>query len=172
MLDDPVLQGVALTFITEGHDGIGLTEIGDIEVPGDGTYHSSGKLQVARISRFVTSEVLRPFLRHSDASLVARATYALIVLGEAVDLEPLLNEARAEGLDKYLNGMTNLAVMAIAYRNDDDDVGVLEEIYSLLDKDREYYLQSFYWKIRIMTGPKALAFRKRIRSEVGMEKLI
>ena len=32
-------------------------------------------------------------------------------------------------------------------------------------------LPEFYWTIRVMEGPNALRLRKRIRQEVGMDRL-
>jgi hypothetical protein len=49
---------------------------------------------------------------------------------------------------------------------------VLEEIYRTYQPDEDAYrIREFYWTIRSMTGPSVLQLRKRIRDEVGMERL-
>ncbi len=172
MLEDDVLLPVSLAFITEGHEGISSTETGSVEVSGVGDMsYSYGKLTVPKISPLVRRGKLLPLLQHQDRSVVARATYALAVMGEDVDITPLLRQAKSDGFSKYVHGMTNLLVLAIAYRNHDDEVAILEEIYGLMSVDDTYYIKEFYWKIRIMTGPRALALRKRIREDVGIKQL-
>lgn len=172
LMDDDVLLPVSLAFITEGYDGISSTETGEVEVSGVGSNsYSSGRLTIPKITPSIAADQLRPLLDHPDESVVARTTYALAVMGEGIDMQILVRAARSEGLDPYLGGFTNLVVLAIAGRDQDDAVPVLEEIYELMDPDNHYYIKELYWKIRIMTGPKALALRKRIRDEVGMQQL-
>ena len=65
---------------------------------------------------------------------------------------------------------TGLVFRAVAVTNDDGRLPLLQEIYrSMKDDDRR--LSEFYWTIRIMDGPEALKFRKKIRDEVGMDRL-
>ncbi len=172
MFDDQVLLPVALTFITESYDGISVTETGSLAVSGVGPQtYSYGRLTVPQISPLVDREWMLPLLEHADGIVAARATYALAIMGSDVDLAPLIDEARSEGFSQYLQGMTNLLVLAIASRDRDDEVEILEEVYAKMSIDSEYYIKEFYWKIRIMTGPKALALRKRIRDDVGINNL-
>lgn len=169
-LDDDVLRPVALSYITQGQEGVSSTEVGHLDVSGlQEDVYTSGRLTIARITPHVTREHLLPLLDSEEEEIVALATYALVVMGESVDLGPLLDQAQSEGFSRYLSGTTDLLVMAIAARNHDEDVSILEEIYPQLRDN--YYIKEFYWKIRIMTGPKALALRKRIRNDVGMEQL-
>ena len=172
MMEDDVLLPVAMAFLTESYEGVSETEVGSVEVSGvDADSYSYGKLRIAKISPSIEVRHVKPFLDHADSEVVARATYAMVVLGEDVDIAPLIQQARFEGLSEYLSGMTNLLVMAIAFRNADEEVPILEEVYNLMSLDNEYYIRDFYWKIRIMDGPKALALRKRIREEISMSKL-
>ena len=59
---------------------------------------------------------------------------------------------------------------AIAYEDDTSRFPLITEIYERYEQE-SYYVREFYWTIRIMTGPDALALRKRIRTEIGMDNL-
>lgn len=171
-LENETFQELALDFIAEGHQGISQTEIGSIEVPDAGPpNYSQGKITVAKVNAAVQSSAIKALLKHKKPEIVAKATYLLIVMGEDADIAPLEKMFRSKGIDKYLSGWTDLYLLAVAMRNDDSDVTVLEEIYEKVS-DENYRSKEFYWKIRIMTGSRALKLRKRIRDDHGMDNLI
>ena len=66
------------------------------------------------------------------------------------------------------DGRMKLVYRAIAVLDDPNYLPVLREIYTNLE---QYYVQEFYWTIRIMSGPEILGFRKQIREEVGLDNL-
>jgi HEAT repeat protein len=110
-------------------------------------------------------EMLRPFVKAGGRE-GARAAYLLALMGrdEAVDL--LLKQWRDEAAEEW----DRLVYRAVTALNDEKYVPVLEEIYAKMDKT-DYRMREFYWTIRTMSGPRILALRKRIRDEVGMDKL-
>ena len=171
-LDNETFLTVALDYIAEGHTGISQTEVASIEVPNAGpSVYSRGKITVPQVDAAIQPAAIKSLLDHKEPEIVAKATYLLIVMGEETDIAPLEKIFRSEGIDPYLSGWTDLYLMAIAMRNDDSNVTVLEEIYEKL-KDRSYRAKEFYWKIRIMTGSRALKLRKLIRDDHGMDNLI
>ena len=54
--------------------------------------------------------------------------------------------------------------------DDDSNTPILADIYGSFDK-QDYDIKRFYWTIRSMHRPKILALRKKVRDEVGMERL-
>ena len=60
---------------------------------------------------------------------------------------------------------------ALSHLDEPQSLPILKQIYVQLRKTDAGSISDFYWTVRIMTGRKALAFRKRIRAEVGMDNL-
>jgi hypothetical protein len=107
-------------------------------------------------------------LADPDVKSAAYAGYLLSLFGEANGLGPLMTYWRARALND--EAWTRLVYRAIAAINDQSQVPVLEEIYGRFQKE-DYSIREFYWTIRVITGPRVLKLRERIRSEVGMERL-
>ena len=166
------LLPVGLAAITSGRDGISSTENGHIQVPSvNDNELGSGLLQVPKLPPGVTVAAIRPLLEHDDKEVVAQATYTLSLLGEDISLDVLVDAATEEGL-AFHGPMTTLLLQAIADRNDDSMVDLIEKVYEVMGSDSEYYARTLYWQIRIMTGPNALRLRSKIRADHGMKQLI
>lgn len=119
----------------------------------------------------LNTELLEPFRNSNDPEFAAYVQYFLILFDETDDLAPLI--AYWQDGRKSNSGWTKLVYRAIAYLDDATQVPLLEEIYEKhIDKHSyDSDVGDFYWTIRIMTGPRVLALRKKIRNEVGMDQL-
>jgi hypothetical protein len=118
----------------------------------------------------LSAEALRPLLQSGDPQTVLCAKYLLVLLGEADALPAILDHWKS--LSEPDAATMQLVYRAVVAANDSRGLPVLESIYQKLKpEDERYRLRDFYWTVRIMTGPEALAFRKKIREEVGMENL-
>lgn len=171
-LDDEALRSVGLSAIAKGYDGVSSTEIGHLSVPSeDDDMTFSGRLDVASIPAGIDPDVMRPLLRSDTADTVAMVTYVLVILGDDISLDALLEAAKQEGF-QFGGPMTELLVKAIAFRDDESMIHHLETIYQSIDADSSYDARDLYWKIRIMTGPGALALRQRMRADFGMQTFI
>jgi hypothetical protein len=131
------------------------------------TYRSYGNAGpiVPEAPAGVEVDAIRPLLADEDAKIAASAGYLLALLGDGSGLEQLLAHWR-ENRDTQTD---RLAYRAIASLDAVEHLPELETIFATLKED--YNVREFYWTIRIMTGDKVLAFRKRIRDEVGMNRL-
>jgi hypothetical protein len=103
-----------------------------------------------------------------DEKLGAMAGYLLALSGSKDGYHKLEAYWRAHGDE---GGMwERLMWRAITVQNDDSLTPILEEIYGKLGA-QNYFVREFYWTIRGIKGPQILKLRKRIRDEVGMERL-
>ncbi len=115
----------------------------------------------------LSADKIRPFLKSKSAEVSTFAAFLLVALKDQSAWIPLFSRWNsAPASEKHTN--VDLVYSAIALLNRDDLVSILEDIW----EDREtYHLQNypqpFYWTIRAMDGPRALALRKRIRTEAG-----
>jgi hypothetical protein len=116
-------------------------------------------------------EPVRRAMAAGDERTKAYAGYLLVLLGERSGLDPLLAYYRAQPRRPYDDQWAQLVYRAITFVNDPALVPTLEEIYSGYDKSDTWRIRTFYWTIRTMTGDQVLALRKKIRDEVGMERL-
>ncbi len=172
-LENENLLKVGLAFLAEKNEGISSTEIGSIQINGSNVSTSGGRLTVAEIPSHTPIERLKELLVISvDEEVRAHATFALSILGEKMDLSLLEKLARDEGFDSSSQQMSKLFVLAVAHRNQESDVPKLEEMYEKMKEVNRYSVQDFYWKIRILTGEKALRLRKRMRDEIGVKELM
>ena len=113
----------------------------------------------------VKADDIRPLLNDDDPKTAAAAGYLLALLSDDAGLEKLLAYWRKNRDD----AQDRLVYRAIAALDAGDRLPELETIYAGVKEG--YHLSEFYWTIRVMTGDKLLAFRKRIRDEVGMSRL-
>ncbi len=116
----------------------------------------------------LTPDSLRPLITDADGEVAALAGYELALLGSADGLPQLLNYWRddAEGDPDW----RRLSYQAIAALDDDTLTPTLQEIYESFG-DSDWEVRQFYWTIRSLRGEQALKLRKKIRDEVGMERL-
>ncbi|MCA9141010.1 MAG: thioredoxin family protein [Planctomycetales bacterium] len=173
LVDDPDLRTVAVQFFCSQYVNVSNTENGWISIRSGGNApRLPGLLDIALLPRQIDLEKIRPLLDSDDEQVAAMATYLFVMLDQPVDLQPLKLAADKEPDVQYLPEMTTLLIYAIAHRDEDDDVHLLEKIFDAMPEDSRYSVREFYWKIRIMSGPNALKLRKRIRDEVGLEALM
>lgn len=108
----------------------------------------------------VDADLARSFLEDEDPEMRAMAGYVLAVSGEQSGIEPLVRywQTKARNDDDW----SRLVYRAIAALDDSSRIPILMQIYKELDNWR---VREFYWTIRVMTGPKILEVRQRIRKE-------
>lgn len=111
---------------------------------------------------------LQDALTGGDPAMAGYAGYILVVMGDRRGYEPLLAMARTKSFSE--EPWRKLVYRAISKMNDPAQIPVLEQVYKSFEK-QPYYIKDFYWTIRSMTGPQALALRKTIRDEIGMDRL-
>jgi thioredoxin-like negative regulator of GroEL/HEAT repeat protein len=117
----------------------------------------------------LVAEPLMPLLGSTDREEAALAGYLLCLLGKHEGLAPLVEFHQASH-DRNWDGPTRLLTRGISALDDDNQTPLLEQIYSSFNKE-DFYMREFYWTIRGMHGTQILKLRKKIRDEVGMERL-
>jgi hypothetical protein len=168
----PPIRKAALAFLATGENSVAaLREYVPLRNGGeaDSEYFSivpGDKPSVPAPPAGVDGATLTTFLGDADPEITAYAGYLLCLLGDSKGLDPLLRHWRQHA--KAASAWSRLVYQAISYLDDDSQTPVLEEIYEQLET---YDVRDFYWTIRIIHGPQALALRKRIRDEQGMEAL-
>jgi HEAT repeat protein len=117
--------------------------------------------------RGVTVEMIKPLLGDRDPVTAADAAYLLALLGDRAGLDVLTAQWRAS---KENERYRRLLYRAIAALRDEDLAPLLEEIYASYER-ADYYVREFYWTTHVIGGERALKLRKKIRDEVGMQRL-
>jgi HEAT repeat protein len=170
-LGDPVLCKAAVPYLAGGGNAIRLLRgTIDLNFAGDQSmYISQGQAVVIAAPQGLTAEAVRQAMAGGDAAMQGYGGYLLVLLGDRSGLEPLLNIWRMKSVRE--DQWTQLVYRAVAFTNDPNLVPVLEEVYRSYDKQNTWQIRTFYWTIRSMTGERALALRKQIRDEIGMERL-
>lgn len=180
--DDELLQDDALAALAMGPSRLDTVADGRLSIDASpysrynssfGTY-SSGETMKAIFPEApagVTRNELQPLLESSDRRRAALAAYLLVLLddGEVFGVLRSYWDRSARSNDNW----TRLVYRAIAFLDDERFIPDLIWIYenSISKNEFSSEIKEFYWTIRIMTGPEALALRKRIRDEVGMDAL-
>jgi len=128
---------------------------------------SSGQQIVIEAPPRIDPAVLRPLLK-TGGETAALAGYLLALTGDRAGIDPLVAYWRSErtGDDRS----RRLLYRAVTVVNAEDLAPLAEEIYKTFEKD-SHSVGEFYWTIRGMTGERLLLLRKKIRDEVGMERL-
>lgn len=158
---------MALTYLAAGARELGAIR-GSLYLQISTITSSSGQPEPPKPPPGLTAELLRPLAADKDGRIAAYASYLLCVLGEPGNLEPLLQHWR-QHKNQY-GPWRRMVYGAVACLNDDALTPILEEVYASYDKE-DYDVRNFYWTIRSMKGPAVLQLRKRIRDEVGMDRL-
>ncbi|MDP6355121.1 MAG: hypothetical protein QF473_08480 [Planctomycetota bacterium] len=170
-VDDQQDVATAVRFLVNGVSGIRLLRkkirLNLSSYPSDPTVKQVGKMIVPEPPPGLQVGDVQHLLKHTDVEVAALAGYLAAIMGDAAGLAPL---RRHWEVDKVKYGVDTLMYRAIAVINDPRWIPVLEEIYEQYDHD-DYEIRDMYWTIRIMTGPVILKLRKRIRTEVGAERL-
>lgn len=168
----PEIRKAALIYLVQGAERLTTRSVPlHLELPQDivmGGSESAAEGALPKPPAELTGDAVRPFLKDADPEVAACAGYLLALMDQRDGLDPLLRYWRLHGADDA--SWTQSVYRAIAHLDDDGLVPVLEEIFNRFGKEN-YQVREFYWTIRNMTGPKILKLRKRIRSEVGMDRL-
>lgn len=171
---DPQTRVVALNFLCYGDEAIRYIHAHiyiDRAEGRDLSENSRGGAPIRPVPpKGLTVELVRPLLQHSQPAVAAGAGYLLVLLGERSGLDPLLKHYRGEHNDR--SAVRRLVYRALAVINDDAYLPLLTEMYREMRAERySSDMREFYWTIRSMESEKVAAFRKVIRTEVGMDSL-
>jgi hypothetical protein len=168
---DPPLRKLALLFLTAGParlHSLRWEELHLSSVEVEEYLRPPGQPIVPLAPAGVNAELLKPLLQDADSEVAAGAAYLLALLHEPGGLDVLVRYWRQH--KRSDETWTRLVYRAASATNDDAQVPLLDEIYRGFAED-DSNVSEFYWTIRVMEGPQALKLRKRIRDEVGMERL-
>jgi HEAT repeat protein len=171
---EPQLRDLALTYLSQGKRQLGLLhnrsialEWGD-EEPSPDDVTVDGQPITPTAPAGLTAESVRPLLKSDDAQTRARAGYLLALLKRREGLKPLMEYWQKDARNDPT--WTRLVYRAIAALNDDNLTPTVEEIYRGLGHE-DWQIREFYWTIRSIQGEQILELRKKIRADVGMDKL-
>lgn len=166
---DTEMKKVAIRYLC--FDTSGLRQLHDaiyLSLPSMSGSYSSGQAIVVPAPSGLKPEWIRPMLKDTDLANAANAGYLLCLMGERAGLDPLVAYWRST--ERRGSEQTTLVYRAVAALNDDSLVPILDEVYGTFEK-RDYAIREFYWTIRPMNGPNVLKLRKKIRDDVGMDRL-
>lgn len=130
--------------------------------------HSGGSPIVPKPPPGPKPDDLRPLLTSTDGPTRAHSAYLLALLKHRDGIDVLIDHWRQNARND--EAWRRQVYRAITALNDDKLTPVLEEIYADLGTE-DWQIREFYWTIRSMEGEKILELRKKIRAEVGMERL-
>jgi len=170
--DDSVLRKLALIYLAIGADGIravqqqiylssSISDFSQVIASGN------GRVIVVPVPPGLKSEQLLSLLKDPDSEVQAYAGYLLCLLDRREGLDSLIIQWRRQISDREWR---KLVYRAVAMIGDDSLVPLLDEVYHTY-RDNDWEIRDFYWTIRAMEGPNILKLRKKIRDEVGMERL-
>jgi len=165
---DEKMQILGAGFLAEGTE---CSECQSLEVDDNTLYvyrSGSASYKPAKPPKSLTADVLLPLLSKPQPYLRSCAAYLLAELGDTTGMATLAAVWR-QSEDSTTRGFL---VDAVSSLDDDSYTPILEELYNSMNREEDAWeIRDFYWKIRVIKGPKVLALRKRIRDEVGMENL-
>jgi HEAT repeat protein/thiol-disulfide isomerase/thioredoxin len=168
--DDPHRKSIALRYFVAGLDDLEYVRgyRFDLELADDDVRQrqSSGQPIIPKPPKGIQADDVRPLINDEDPRTAAYAGHLLSLFRYSDGLPPLLKYWREQGTDD--DDLNRMVYRSIAILDASDHIDVLEAIYGTMSS---YRASEFYWTIRIMSGPKMLALRKRIRTEVGMDEL-
>jgi HEAT repeat protein len=161
-------RSLALAYFTVGSSAAASLEEESFNLD---TLHSRSAAASPKIPDDLKPEHLLPLLKGENQEQAAQAGYLLCLLEKPEGLAPLVDYWRGK---KRSDSRWRKLVYTAAASLGGEEVALLEEIYSGMGiKMTTDYSDAadFYWTIRSLTGPSALALRKRVREEVGMDNL-
>lgn len=130
-----------------------------------GTY---GEEKAPKPPKSLTAELLKPLLKSEQGPTAVYAGFLLAVLGDNAGLPVLAKRWRADKDDPEIRGLLVQATIGV---DDDSQVSTLAEVYESMDKERSWELGGLYEQLKLMSGKNARDLRRRMRKEVGVEKL-
>jgi HEAT repeat protein len=172
---EPQLQKLALAYLAQGKESLQLLADEGLELlePSYSRVRGGASEQaIPEPPAGLTAKMLNPHLLQGEPRQRAQAGYLLCLMGEEQGLTPLIDYWNELG--RKDEELTRMVYRSIAALNATAQVPLLTEIYRRLrgaESGNEREVAAFYWTIRAMTGPEALALRKRIRDDVGIEEL-
>jgi HEAT repeat protein len=161
-------RSIALAYFSFGPEAVSSMKEEAFEL--SSPYSSSGSSKPT-IPDDLTPEVLLPLLSNQDPGEVAQAGYLLCLRERIEGLSPLVDYWRVH---QHSDARWRKLVYTAAAALGDDQVPLLEEIYAGfgVTRNADYSeVAEFYWTIRSLKSSAALALRKKIREDVGMENL-
>lgn len=164
---DAGLRPVAVRYLTHGRTGVQSLRSSIWVSVINYNYNSNKDIKLDPPTG-LTPEVLQPLLQDEQAEVAAGAAYLLALFKDRPALDTLLAYWREHAQTD--DDWRRLAYRGVAAQEDSALLPVLEEIYRTFEKD-DYAIRDFYWTIRNLQGPAALALRKQIRTDVGMDRL-
>jgi HEAT repeat protein len=166
---------LAVKYLARGRDGLGaLREHVYLYRAAQGeTAPFDDKPREAKAPNSLKPEMLDGLLRPApgagvDEETAAAAGYLLCLLGRPEGLAPLEKYWREHGRSD--DEWRKLVARAVAALGDDALTPLLEDVYAAYEKE-DYAVREFYWAIRPMKGPNVMALRKKMRDELGMDRL-
>ncbi len=133
-----------------------------------GSSNSEVKVRIPKPPKGLTLDHLAPKDLTLGAESKAYVAYFRSLLDPKADITDLLDRWR---VNKDFESTSKLVFEAVASTNNDDEIPIVEEIFKLHGKNDTSFAADLYWTIRVMDGPNALKLRKKIRDEVGMNRL-
>ncbi len=170
---DDNVRGVALLYLARGRSNLqvlrgGVTVYLPSAEPSFEDINQSGSPIVPQAPPGLKERDVRPLLSSTDGATRAHAGYLLALLKQADGLGPLVDYWRQNARNDW--AWRRQVYRAITALNDDKLTGMLEEIYKDVSQE-QWQVKEFYWTIRSMEGEEVLELRKKIRTEVGMDRL-
>jgi HEAT repeat protein len=167
---DSVVLETALAFLTRGEAALNTLAAGSFALNPNPYFIDLGSDEKKDIPlpKALVADNVRPLLASSNEDVAAEAAFLLARLGDARELDRLIDRWRKAGIEHPQ--WKKLVYKAIAAGNDPRRVPILEEIYRSMNGDAED-VKRLYWSIRAMQGPEVLKLRKQIRDETGMGNL-
>jgi HEAT repeat protein len=165
-MKNPATRQIAVRYLAGGESALG--ELNGIYLSTSSSRGSYGNdLPKVEPPAGVKMDDVRGVVNDPNPDTAGYAGYLVVLLGDASGFKPLEAAWRKHGGGD--TEWTRLVYRAIAKMNDDTRTPLLEEIYGTYKTS--YELREYYWTIRSMKGDNVLKLRKKIRDEVGMDRL-
>jgi hypothetical protein len=166
-INSPLTRNIAVRYLAGGAEA--LHQIHSIYLSvSSSNYFSGSEAIVVKAPTGVKVEPVLEAMKDFNEETAAYAGYLAALLDHPEGLKPLEAQWRKQGAGD--REWSRLMYRAITKLNDDSKTPILEEIYNAYGKT-DYRLREFYWTIRAMKGENILKLRKKIRDEVGMDRL-
>jgi len=170
--DSATQYQTALSFLAFGEEVLNR-ESGIYLVENSYSYSSNSDDVIVRIPKPPEGMTLEHLdnksLPEPDGRTTALVTYfKSLIEPEGTDLQPLIDYWTDEDDEEDIS---KLVYEAIATTNNDELIPLVGKIFDKHGADSTRFAAHLYWTIRVMDGQRALALRKRIRDEIGMNRL-
>ncbi|HEY8749268.1 MAG TPA: HEAT repeat domain-containing protein [Tepidisphaeraceae bacterium] len=168
----PKERSLSLTFLASGPGSIQSLRdsiyISNVNISEDMVLQSGQTIKLDPPPGLDAKTIL-PLLSGANRDDAAMAGYLACLMGKREGLAPLVEYWKTRRNQRW-DPATRLLYRAISALDDDGQTPLLEQIYSGFEK-QDFSIREFYWTIRSMHGSQILKLRKKIRDEVGMQRL-